>query len=212
MGLREKQKSSRRKRIASAAKKIFRETGFDKARMEAIAEEADVSVATVYNYFSTKSDLLLELFLEADLAISSDIERLTATPPDDPVEGITRIFCTVTHRSWDQLGRENWQHVVAHSILQGDSLLGARYHDVNRLLRERLTRFLEVLRDRGRLPAETDCGALGRVLFRLEGMLYIEFLSDETITFEDYERQLREDVGLVIRGVVGHFASPDRSR
>jgi AcrR family transcriptional regulator len=66
--LRERKKQQTRQAIAAAAFEMFAERGFDAVTVAAVARRADVSEATVFNYFPTKEDLVygrLEEFEEA---------------------------------------------------------------------------------------------------------------------------------------------------
>jgi AcrR family transcriptional regulator len=56
-GLRERKKVQTREAIADAARAVFLERGFDDVTVAEVAEAADVSEATVFNYFPTKEDL-----------------------------------------------------------------------------------------------------------------------------------------------------------
>ena len=51
---REREKRMRRRQIVDAAKKIFSIKGFSGATMENIAQEAELSPATLYLYFTNK--------------------------------------------------------------------------------------------------------------------------------------------------------------
>jgi AcrR family transcriptional regulator len=57
----EKRTLARRNQILDAATKVFAEKGFQKATTREIAEAAEISEGTIYNYFETKDDLLLGL-------------------------------------------------------------------------------------------------------------------------------------------------------
>ncbi|XUL91134.1 TetR/AcrR family transcriptional regulator [Streptomyces galilaeus] len=59
-GLRERKKRQTRQYISDVATGLFLERGFDAVTVAEVADAADVSVNTVYNYFSTKEDLLLD--------------------------------------------------------------------------------------------------------------------------------------------------------
>ncbi|MEV6184397.1 helix-turn-helix domain-containing protein, partial [Streptomyces sp. NPDC052015] len=50
-GLRERKKRQARQHISDVATGLFLERGFDEVTIAEIAEAADVSVNTVYNYF-----------------------------------------------------------------------------------------------------------------------------------------------------------------
>ncbi|MFD7610878.1 TetR/AcrR family transcriptional regulator [Streptomyces sp. NPDC059828] len=59
-GLRERKKRQTRQHISDMATGLFLERGFDAVTIAEIAEAADVSVNTVYNYFPAKEDLFFD--------------------------------------------------------------------------------------------------------------------------------------------------------
>jgi AcrR family transcriptional regulator len=69
LGLRERKKLRTRQLIAETARRMFAEYGFEAVPVAAVARAAEVSEATVFNYFPTKEDLVyqgMEVF-EAEL-------------------------------------------------------------------------------------------------------------------------------------------------
>jgi AcrR family transcriptional regulator len=57
-GLRERKKQQTRQLLEQTARRLFVERGFEQVSVVEIARAADVSEATVYNYFPTKEDLV----------------------------------------------------------------------------------------------------------------------------------------------------------
>jgi len=60
VGLRERKKQRTRQLIAETARQLFVEHGFDKVPVADVARAAEVSEATVFNYFPTKEDLVFQ--------------------------------------------------------------------------------------------------------------------------------------------------------
>ena len=59
----ERERERRRQQIIVAAKRVFSEKGFNKATMEDIAKEAELSPGTIYLYFKNKDELYASLSL-----------------------------------------------------------------------------------------------------------------------------------------------------
>jgi AcrR family transcriptional regulator len=53
-----------RQLVAAVAMRMFREIGFEKTTMRAIAAEAGISVGNAYYYFASKDDLVQELYVQ----------------------------------------------------------------------------------------------------------------------------------------------------
>jgi len=90
--LRERQRERRRGTILDAAWELIGEKGFEDTSVEEIAERSEVGVATVYNYFGTKNDLLhvlLERYIESEANLG---ESVLEHPPDRMVDGIAELF------------------------------------------------------------------------------------------------------------------------
>jgi AcrR family transcriptional regulator len=59
----EREKESRREAIVAAAQKVFFEKGIENTTMRDIAEETELSKATLYLYFTDKEELTFEILL-----------------------------------------------------------------------------------------------------------------------------------------------------
>lgn len=96
-GLRERKKEKTRLLIAETARALFRERGFDRVTVAEIADRAEVSEGTVFNYFPTKEDLFysgMELFeqrLVAAVAARPRGETALAAFSRVVIEGTARL-------------------------------------------------------------------------------------------------------------------------
>jgi len=68
-GLRERKKQQTRQRITEAAVRLFADRGFDHVPVAEVARAADVSEATVFNYFPSKEDLVYQGMAEYEEAL-----------------------------------------------------------------------------------------------------------------------------------------------
>ena len=78
--------SSRRRQILDAAVRLMQRTGFHQMSMQALAEEADVSVGLIYSYFGGKEDLLLATILDILDAFRDQLQPAMDAVGDDPVD------------------------------------------------------------------------------------------------------------------------------
>ncbi|MEV8633039.1 TetR family transcriptional regulator [Streptosporangium sp. NPDC051023] len=74
-GLRERKKLQTRQTISDIASGLFLQRGFDNVTVAEVAEAANVSAKTVFNYFPRKEDLFLDRFPEAAELISGTIRE-----------------------------------------------------------------------------------------------------------------------------------------
>jgi AcrR family transcriptional regulator len=89
-GRRQRKKDETRRVIAEAAMRLFLENGYEKVTVAQIAEAADISVNTVFNYFPTKEDL----FFGSDPRDESEFAllRMTREPHESVVAFLRRLL------------------------------------------------------------------------------------------------------------------------
>lgn len=107
-GLRERKKARTRLAISDVATRLFAEHGFEHVTTAQIAEAADVSVKTVFNYFGAKEDLFFDRADELlELLVSAIVERPEGTTV---LEALRRLFAErrvpFDERGWSVLDDE----------------------------------------------------------------------------------------------------------
>jgi AcrR family transcriptional regulator len=96
-GLRARKKRAAREAIATTARRLFAERGFDAVTVAQIADAADVSEKTVFNYFATKEDLVFA-------GREDRLERLLAALAERPPEAsVLDVFRATTDALIDEL-------------------------------------------------------------------------------------------------------------
>jgi AcrR family transcriptional regulator len=88
-GLRERKKRATRLAIRDAGMRLFAEQGFAGTTIDAIAEAADVSRATVFTYFPTKEEIV---FGDGSLVIDELGRRLRERPEGDATIAVVRAW------------------------------------------------------------------------------------------------------------------------
>lgn len=96
LGLRERKRRATREQIAAVATGLFMARGFDAVTIMEIAEAAQVSKATVFNYFPRKEELLLDRLPEAERLLT---EAVTGRPPHQtPLAAVRDLLVDLARR------------------------------------------------------------------------------------------------------------------
>lgn len=91
----EREKKRRRQQIIDAAKTVFSEKGFNKATMEDIAQESELSSGTLYIYFKNKEELYASLMLSIIQYLYLKLEQLKKHKKSDPEKNMTALIATM---------------------------------------------------------------------------------------------------------------------
>jgi TetR/AcrR family transcriptional regulator, cholesterol catabolism regulator len=85
---------ARRQRVVDGGLVLLRTRDYDKIQVKDVAEEANVALGTVYNYFSSKDHLFAEVLIAWAATLGPSISRNPLRGTND-VERLTEVF----HRS-----------------------------------------------------------------------------------------------------------------
>jgi AcrR family transcriptional regulator len=203
-GLRERQKADRERRILEAATSRFRDVGYDAARIEDIAERAELSVGTLYNYYQNKGDILLAAVgMEVEEVLASGDAILT-DPPADVAEALKRLINQYYDHSLVYLSKEMWRTAMAISIQQPETPFSKRYTALDARLCAQVTTLIQRLQLKGVVVAGIDTYAVGCMFFNNLNMMFTEFVRDEAMPIE----QLKQDVARQNRPLATLISGP----
>lgn len=189
-GLRARQKADRNRRILDAAAVLFREVGYDSARIEDIAERAEVSVGTFYNYYENKGDILVA-------TVSMEVEEVLAagrTIVDNPPSSVEGALEALIGQYYDHslvyLSKEMWRTAMAISIQQPESPFSKRYTELDRRLCDQVSTLIQKLQVKGLVAPGTDVRAVGEMLFNNLNMMFIEFAKHEAMPLDELKARV----------------------
>lgn len=87
---------ARKRGIREAAQRVFAQKGFHEATISEVAQEAGISEATIYEYFSSKEELLFSIPGETERRTKETLEFILAH-----VRGASnKIRCIIYHYLW----------------------------------------------------------------------------------------------------------------
>ena len=189
-GLRAKQKADKIRRILEAATTLFREQGYDSARIEDIAEMAEVSVGTLYNYYQNKGDILVAtVAMEVTEVLEAGL-RIIANPPLNVSEALRTLIEQYYDHSLFYLSKEMWRTAMAISIQQPETPLSRRYTELDGQLCAQVVQLVQTLQTRGVVLAGIDAQAMGEVFFNNLNTMFTEFCRVDTMSLEDLKSRV----------------------
>ncbi|WP_433256519.1 TetR/AcrR family transcriptional regulator [Streptosporangium sp. CA-135522] len=134
-GLRERKKRETRRRISDVATGLFMLRGFDDVTVAEVARAADVSVNTVFNYFATKEDLLLDRAPEVEGLLGRVVRE--RRPGESVLEAVRRDFLDALETGHERYGfHEGGDGFVR--MVEASPALVARVREMNEARERRL--------------------------------------------------------------------------
>lgn len=200
-GLRDRKKQDTRHRIIRAAAELFATEGLDGTTIEEVAAAADVSVGTVYNYFGTKTALLLAGMEEDADEMVTQGATVLARPGANPAKAVQRLFGIYLDEftSWD---RRLLREVIGATFQRGaDTDLTRELVHLDEKLIAQLVTLLSGFADQGRLhPGVAPQDAAMLLYSALMAQLFI-YLSIDGFDAAALHEQTARQVDIAFRGL-----------
>jgi AcrR family transcriptional regulator len=177
---RERRAAARKAQILKAAATVFAEKGFHRARTKEIAEAADVSEGTLYNYFDSKSDLVI--------GIMTSLANVETLPEElmEALQGDVRdFFVTMFRLRIDRMeqGQEMLQAVLPEVIVNPELRERFHQHFVQRIATI-LEQYVQTRIEMGHIRPMNAALVARAVQSMFVGLLLLRILGDEMILSE----------------------------
>ncbi|MDJ0924991.1 MAG: TetR/AcrR family transcriptional regulator [Acidimicrobiia bacterium] len=200
-GLRERKKQELRHRIIQAAARLFAANGLDATTMDDVAVAADVSVATVYNYFGSKSALLLAGVGEETDEMIRLGEEVLARQDSNPVRAVQRLLGVYSDQftAWDP----GFLRELLGALFQrtGGEDLTTELVAMDQRLIDQMVMLLTDLHADEKLPPDVEVYDATMLLFSIFVVQLFMFLSIDGFTAEDVRKQVDRQVELAFSGL-----------
>jgi TetR/AcrR family transcriptional regulator, mexJK operon transcriptional repressor len=187
---------SKRELVVIAASKLFLADGYGATGMDAIANEAGVSKATVYSYYGDKSSLFADVMLRMceEMGAHRPMEGLVGPSPEDTLRAIALHGL---YRVLETVHRQILQRVVAESREFPE--LGKKFWETGPGRMEGLVaRYLEDAKRRGILDVDDPARVATRLVGQVTGLYLLPMLAG--IRSRPSEAEIRRDVDDIIAG------------
>ncbi len=200
-GLRAKNKADRDGRILEAAAALFREAGYEGAKIEAIASKADVSVGTIYNYYRNKGDILVAIVsMEVNEVLNAG-RGVVAAPPENVGDAIDTLVGIYVEHSLIYLSKEMWRQAMATSTQQPESPFGQTYTRLDAALTDQICALIARLRSSGLVRGNADVRSAGELVFNNMNMMFIEFVKRDDATMAWLRAAVRRQNRIVVDAI-----------
>lgn len=200
-GLRSKHRRRRLDQVLDAADQLFSEHGYEATRIETIAESASVAPATVYNYFSTKPNLLMSLALRHVRAALPERRAYLARLPKDPIKGILGFERLLAEQAMRHLSRECWRVILSAQYFEPGGPASRTGSRLNKLIRRQYVELIKIYQQRGCLRADVDPVELSDMIVGITTFDFGRFVATSTGTVEDLIAMGVPSIRLILEGL-----------
>ena len=199
VGLRERQKRQRERRILSAARGLLRRKGYAATGLAEIARAARLAVGTVYNYFPSKPAIVMALLKRDTAAALEAGEAILKSPPADPAAAVCALF-EASLEAFALHDRSLWRELVAASMTNPRDL-GAELFGADVALIVQLTSLVEELQVRGTVSSDLPPGRSAIALYAIYFSWFMAYLGSDELPLKIVRFEIRKGVELVMDGL-----------
>lgn len=204
-GLRNRNRRRRIGLILDAASQLFAQEGYEATRIEEIAHLANVSPATVYNYFTTKANILTALAIQHARRSLPARRAFLLDPPEDVSAAVQAFELLLADQAMKTLGKEAWRMIFAAPYTQPNSPLHRAGRLFGRLILRHYIKLLREFQERGQVRADADIPVLAELTAVLGTHLFGRFIVSETMTMDAMKAEIAD---YVRQSLVGALPEP----
>jgi AcrR family transcriptional regulator len=197
MSRREDNRKRRHTAMLDAAVALFDEKGFAATRLEDVARRADVSPATLYNYFPTKGHLIGELYRDDLIRIHNEQDKIIESPPECPVDAVFNMLQIEVEDGYIFIDRMVWREIYSTAIGFTDETIEV-VNPLNETRTRQHLKLLEKLQSLGKISASADIHSLADVFSCLNEAHFLSRLIKTDVPNGEILARLKKNVKAVL--------------
>lgn len=198
--LRERQKIRRRTAILNAGRALFNRQGYSSTSMEAIAEAAEVGIATVYNYFGTKGRLLADILQPDFDLLYQQGETLLAQPPKDPEPGVLALI-DIYQRFQSNWKRKDLLIAIMGPGLSAEPALDELSREAESKVKYQLSTLLSKYQISRKIRKGIDTEDASLIIFYIFNQHFIQFVSQDTAKFAEMKAAMDRQIKFIVSAI-----------
>jgi len=178
---------------------LFAKKGYVEVAMEDVAARAGLAVGTIYNYFPSKSALLLAIVRRETESLLASGRKILEDPPRDPVAGVA-AFTEIFLDDFTRDDRRLWRELFGAAIAE-PATVGRRLFEGDTQLVTQLAALLERYRCDGILASDIEPMPAATVLYGVCFTWMTAYLMNDAISAEMVRNEIRRGTAIAIRGL-----------
>ena len=195
--LRQRKKNDRKQRIQNSALALFGEQGFAKTTIAQIADNADLGVGTVYNYYKSKEEILFSTIQDHSGEYVSKLEKVINKADNNASESIA-AFISIYLESFSLYNKTIWRELIAAGLSRNQAVMGL-VDQVDFVYLNKFTELLDKYKEKKFLQNNFKSEETVSIIHNIIIANILRYLSTEKTTLTDLKKNVVKQIILILK-------------
>jgi len=199
-GLRAKQRERRERDILDAATRLIEAQGWENTSIEEVATEAEVGVATVYNYFGSKVELVQAIFARYIGELIEAGRKVISNHPTDAADGMALLYSTyvdvIAHRFGRRLMQEFFTIGLSRQFSFGKDVMPMKMRII-----EQMGELVELYCQQGQIDSDISKDEAAMLCYSVVSVPLMLYVVLPDMTLKDAKKAMHRNLRLIFRGL-----------
>ncbi|WLR61463.1 TetR/AcrR family transcriptional regulator [Guptibacillus hwajinpoensis] len=198
-GLREQKKQETRKKIMEVAKGLFLEKGYEATSTELVARRAGIGSGTLFNYFPSKAELLVEVMRAEFLSMEERADL--SFEVQERAEATVRNYLTKRLEGFSLLEKKLFRELIVASLnaYQSKPEFLQSLMQLDFMFIEELVELLKEIRRLGKLPDNFEVEIAAELIYSSVMFETLIYLYQEERSLEEVLEQTGRKLTFILK-------------